>query len=960
MDSMGESFFGRFRESNTTTALKNQLTRLLGDVDHTVSGSFAVSGVLADASNPQIYVHGLGSISLPLSDHDAVALRATCQQSPFGMSSETLINTAVRKSWELDPNRFDVRSTSWQACVVEALERLSKDLGIVGGQGSMRADLYKLLYYEEGSFFKRHRDSEKAPGMFGTLVICLPCCHTGGDVEATFGGRQRILTTADTSDFGYTYLAWYADVEHAVRPITSGYRLALTYNLIFTTPGIPQSASGGVQRKVELEKLLSTWERTLGTAVSQAPELLAYATEHKYTDANLNFDYLKGKDRYRAQFLKDSCVKQGFGLYLANFEYIVSGGCVYEEDRRRSGRYRRRYHYAVSDYDRSNDHFSDAHYHKLEDYTSSDFKLRIRVQTNSVMVVRDIPMPESYIVQREAFQWPPEDEDYSGYTGNAGLEATHYYRNTCLVIIPRNHLVNVLFEPAKKGDEDLYSWLWTLHEMSIVSPGDQQCKDDLISACEMSVQWCQTRHTENTSQVRLSSNCDNGISAGLLGFVVEAALLLHSPELLRDATSMAAKCLFSVFENMGNALTKFDISDWKQDIDVAIQSTTNVHERYWALNALIEGYEASVAVSDAADYEFSDNDSYNPTDLDVLKEFMLESITGLLKNNCQVSREDGNTLVDISTRYGDHYMFEVVLPFVRSHVLNYSFSVAFLTCLFQAGETGNLDIEVVSNVFGDVLADVLDDFKLEYQIASNKRVRCTETTSHRPTEIVEGPPTITKTADDIVMLIGNCVPLQNSKAINRILRRIRKDAIAIDISAFPDLLIPILRGLLRKLQRLGVSLVLPQYQSFFQDILDLYIRRYVGDEPDGESNWARPRLGCGCAECRQLDHFLADTDSQQETFVLSPAQGAHFRHRIENSCKHQVVQINRMVALVFTKIEDPPHTSISRWIKRRDETIQNFKVIGTREVLQEILGDRYRDLRTFRVICRSTAASTTS
>ena len=33
------------------------------------------------------------------------------------------------------------------------------------------ADLYKLLVYDPGSFFVNHRDTEKAAGMFATLII---------------------------------------------------------------------------------------------------------------------------------------------------------------------------------------------------------------------------------------------------------------------------------------------------------------------------------------------------------------------------------------------------------------------------------------------------------------------------------------------------------------------------------------------------------------------------------------------------------------------------------------------------------------------------------------------------------------------------------------------------------------------------------------------------------------------
>lgn len=46
--------------------------------------------------------------------------------------------------------------------------------------------------------------------MFGTLVIALPSSHTGGEVRATFKGQTQILATADSSESGFAYLAWYS------------------------------------------------------------------------------------------------------------------------------------------------------------------------------------------------------------------------------------------------------------------------------------------------------------------------------------------------------------------------------------------------------------------------------------------------------------------------------------------------------------------------------------------------------------------------------------------------------------------------------------------------------------------------------------------------------------------------------------------------------------------------------
>ncbi|KAK0708876.1 hypothetical protein B0T21DRAFT_247800, partial [Apiosordaria backusii] len=92
----------------------------------------------------------------------------------------------------------------------------------------VRAEIYKMLLYEKGALFKPHTDTEKIPGMFGTLVICLPSPHEGGDVVVTHCGQRRVFKT---SEFEQSFICWYSDVTHEVVPVTLGYRWVLTYNL---------------------------------------------------------------------------------------------------------------------------------------------------------------------------------------------------------------------------------------------------------------------------------------------------------------------------------------------------------------------------------------------------------------------------------------------------------------------------------------------------------------------------------------------------------------------------------------------------------------------------------------------------------------------------------------------------------------------------------------------------------
>ncbi|KAF2726707.1 hypothetical protein EJ04DRAFT_392505, partial [Polyplosphaeria fusca] len=179
--------------------------------------------------NPGLLVSGYGSVGLPLATRDAEAIAHLCKRSPFGKGAETLVDETVRKTWELDCTEFECQNPEWPSYLAQIGQQATAALGV---KVPFRIDGYKLLLYEEGAFFKAHKDSEKTKGMFGTLVVCLPSEHSGGEVRLVQGNKEEVLRTAPFSQHGLSCLAWYSDVQHEIDPILSGYRLVLTYNLV--------------------------------------------------------------------------------------------------------------------------------------------------------------------------------------------------------------------------------------------------------------------------------------------------------------------------------------------------------------------------------------------------------------------------------------------------------------------------------------------------------------------------------------------------------------------------------------------------------------------------------------------------------------------------------------------------------------------------------------------------------
>jgi hypothetical protein len=113
-------------------------------------------------------------VGLPLVSRDAKAISKICKQSPFGKGTDTIIDTWVKKTWELDPSEFECQNPAWTRFVESLVKRAVEDLGVLV---PTQAQLYKMLLYEEGAFFKAYKDSEKVPGMYRTLIIYLPSKH---------------------------------------------------------------------------------------------------------------------------------------------------------------------------------------------------------------------------------------------------------------------------------------------------------------------------------------------------------------------------------------------------------------------------------------------------------------------------------------------------------------------------------------------------------------------------------------------------------------------------------------------------------------------------------------------------------------------------------------------------------------------------------------------------------------
>ena len=182
------------------------------------------------------------------------------QQAPFGKGSETVHDEAVRKTLQISSKlvhfqnpRFEVELQALAAHAAVMLGFGDSEDGDKGKSGHartnttfsapmVRAELHKLLIYQPGDFFLDHRDAVHREGMFGTLLLQLPCAYQGGALTVEHGRKSVVIDHSDPqkSLFSVHFSAFYADCKHRVDKVTEGLRLILAFDLV--SVGLPPAS----------------------------------------------------------------------------------------------------------------------------------------------------------------------------------------------------------------------------------------------------------------------------------------------------------------------------------------------------------------------------------------------------------------------------------------------------------------------------------------------------------------------------------------------------------------------------------------------------------------------------------------------------------------------------------------------------------------------------------------------
>ena len=392
---------------------------------------------------PGLEVEGLGTVGLPLPKAQARALIRQCRQAPYGKGTRTLVDTDVRRVWEMDPEHFELTNPKWEALIKSILKEVKKHLGLE--ECKLYAHLYKLLLYEKGSFFLSHRDGERLDAMVATLIVALPSVHEGGELVVRHEGREHeVAFPGAASGLELSYAAFYADCSHEVRPLRSGYRLCLVYNATLARSRrrrqrIDAPSYGAVSARVA--ELLGAWHETDET------QKRAVALEHAYTRDGLTLDRLKGADRARAEVLFEAAEQAGCVAHLALLT-LWQLGDVDHDYADYSYRQRRRYRSRYDDEDQDPGREYEMGEILETTLTASHWSDR----HGEARQLGEIRVDSAEVVTGDALDdGEPSEEEFEDYTGNAGLTLERWYHRAAIVIWPRERHFAVLCDAGTQA-----------------------------------------------------------------------------------------------------------------------------------------------------------------------------------------------------------------------------------------------------------------------------------------------------------------------------------------------------------------------------------------------------------------------------------------------------------------------------------------------------------------------------
>ncbi|KAK1829087.1 hypothetical protein QBC39DRAFT_311798, partial [Podospora conica] len=598
-------------------------------------GSFAA---LAKINvHPHIAIDGR-SITAPLQPQQALEMISLARQAPFGRGTETIVDRSIRNTWELDPTQYQITDPAWERAVRRACRFVAKELGITA---PITAEPYKMLIYEEGALFKAHTDSEKIPGMFGTLIFCLPSAHQGGDLVLKHSGETKVFKT---SQYQPAMACWYSDVHHEVLPVTSGYRWVLTYNLAIS-PNLERPSASNAD-VAHIRHSLTQW---LNPTDGTRPKAMYYLLSHDYTEASISYKALKGVDMARVGALNEAAPGLDMQILLAVIEKNQRGDAGYVSPPRRS-----RY----APVERSD-------WHDFHEIIDTNYYINALVDLDGHILGSKLEVKlkdlTEYLLQTDAdpFEDSAKGEtDFTGYTGNAGAEATHWYRTAMVMLVP-----------SEQVDALLHRYITRDEAQDLISDYLTKCADPRTRSSALSTlaELCKKAWLKPETNYRNYRSSAVKVDGRIVRQVLKFALSEHQYDLFQNVLGYhESKMGPRVFEGVKSALVESRL-DFKQVAE--------------SLHRHLQHFPVSERIHRAGLLAPEEGQQLNPDVKDWITNQVNPSCIAYCTDDNDIGFDDGSAFVDLAQKFKGCEIIGDSFATLLNHTMttNTPFAFGFLT-----------------------------------------------------------------------------------------------------------------------------------------------------------------------------------------------------------------------------------------------------------------------------------------
>ncbi|OAL68751.1 hypothetical protein A7D00_7317 [Trichophyton violaceum] len=879
------------------TNIKRRIHQALRSIDS--KGDFACFRGLNGILDPNLHIHGLDRVvKLPLCPDDTNAIIDVCHRSPFGKGEETLVDTSVRKCWELNTTEFDIKAPGWANYMKKIVADVGKGLGVADKVSSIRADPYKLLIYEKDAFFLSHQDSPKADGMFATLVVCLPTKHEGGEIFLNHQGKSMQFKTSTTSMAGFSYAAWYSDVFHEIKPITTGHRLVLTYNLILEgTDNVPSAPSS---ESKALRNVLKFWKPR---AEDDGPYLLLYKLSHMYTNSSLSFQSMKGSDRPRMAELQAACEELGFNLYLGNVEREVTGSC---------------------------DNYTNSQgYYEIQDTIDDSTMMKQVIDSQGNPVCGQIPVRNSEYIQMNVLRGIPTDEDFSGYTGNEGTSA--------VVIVPKRLDVYFRFRGINgSNQEELAAWLNRLLPL-IRDPEDTESREEFNRLVELVLEHNEAYekyHAISRPGWRVSNTFRYKFCDTVLSIIAQGLHTIGNNELFEKTIKLHGAFVSpEVYPCIAENLVGQEYAIVKKALN------------YIFLQARDHPAKQVVVATDLVSACIGIPDERRPAEWVDLLCWREQKLAGLLPRLRNGTRDEVDSIVRILTLYPTIEKLQDTITLLRQ-VATCGTTASCLAKLGTSYLKGHLCLEGFRAFYRRTFEDIVKDLNLDQGLEAKP------VTSFGPFRTSVQYKSSALKSEDLISIYEQCLDLDIPLSILHagIIRAIKQSQSL--KMAFPNIIVPFLRGIVSGLPgRIGHKQGSAESIFVLRAILE-YILRYVRSRSKAVESWRRPPASsCGCNDCTELNAFLENHTQEVLELRINSSRRFHIHQALnkDQTIRHETRRSGNPNTLVITKLGNPA----TMWKSRAVDAVKNINSIVSPTELEEFLGSaRYKSLMALDIVIK--------